>query len=62
MDKAYKVLEDKERQLANLNQLQGNSDDIKAFVGDVMTHVDLSKEYAACLNEFRIKLRWGHLQ
>ena len=38
MDKAYKVLEDKERQLANLNKLQGNADDIKAFVSDVMTH------------------------
>jgi hypothetical protein len=38
MDKAYKVLEDKERQLANLNKLQGNADEIKAFVSDVMTH------------------------
>ncbi len=38
MEKAFKVLEDKERQLANLNKLQGNSDDIKNFVSDVMTH------------------------
>ena len=38
MDKAYKVLEDKERQLANLNKLQGNADGIKEFVSDVMTH------------------------
>ena len=38
MEKAYKVLEDKERQLANLNKLQGNTDDIKSFVSDVMTH------------------------
>jgi dystonin len=38
MEKAYKVLEDKERQLANLNKLQGNTDDIKGFVSDVMTH------------------------
>ena len=38
MDKSYKVLEDKERQLANLNKLQGNTDGIKEFVSDVMTH------------------------
>lgn len=38
MDKAFKTLEDKERQLANLNKLQGNGDDLKAFVSDVMTH------------------------
>jgi len=33
-----KVLEDKERQLANLNKLEGNSGGIKEFVSDVMTH------------------------
>ena len=38
MEKAYKVLEDKERQLANLNKIQGNTDGIKEFVSDVMTH------------------------
>lgn len=38
MEKAYKILEDKERQLANLNKLQGNADGIKEFVSDVMTH------------------------
>ena len=38
MEKSYKILEDKERQLANLNKLQGNTDDIKEFVSDVMTH------------------------
>ncbi len=38
MEKAFKVLEDKERQLANLNKLQGNTDGIKEFVSDVMTH------------------------
>lgn len=38
MEKAFKTLEDKERQLANLNKLQGNADDIKSFVSDVMTH------------------------
>jgi dystonin len=38
MEKSYKVLEDKERQLANLNKLQGNADGIKEFVSDVMTH------------------------
>ena len=64
MEKAYKVMEDKERQLANLNKLQGNTDDIKSFVSDVMTHgadlkfltmsgqkfVDLSK--VSCLSRF----------
>lgn len=38
LEKAYKILEDKERQLANLNKVQGSIDDIKAFVSDVMTH------------------------
>ena len=38
LEKAYKVLEDKERKLANLNNVQGNIDDIKEFVSDVMTH------------------------
>jgi hypothetical protein len=38
LEKAYKTLEDKERQLANLNKVQGSLDDIKAFVSDVMTH------------------------
>ena len=38
LEKAYKTLEDKERQLANLNKVQGSIDDIKAFVSDVMTH------------------------
>ena len=64
MEKAYKVLEDKERQLANLNKLQGNTDGIKEFVSDVMTHgadlkfltisgqkyVQLSK---VCLKDFK---------
>ena len=76
MEKAYKVLEDKERQLANLNKLQGNADGIKEFVGDVMTHgadlkfltisgqkyVSLSKEYVQCLNEFRSKVRSSALK
>lgn len=66
MEKAYKVLEDKERQLANLNKLQGNTDDIKSWVNDVMTHgadlkfltmsgqkfVDLSKvSRVGCISE-----------
>lgn len=38
MEKSYKVLEDKERQLANLNKLQGSAEGIKEFVSDVMTH------------------------
>ena len=65
MDKAFKTLEDKERQLANLNKLQGNGDDLKTFVSDVMTHgadlkfltisgqkfVDLSKVSVLCANQ-----------
>merc|ERR1712013_579247 len=76
MEKAYKVLEDKERQLANLNKVQGNTSDIKDFVSDVMTHgadlkfltisgqkfVDLSKDYVGCLNEFRMALRQNNLK
>ena len=38
MEKSYKILEDKERQLANLNKIQGNTDGLKEFVSDVMTH------------------------
>ena len=38
LEKAYNILEDKERKLANLNNVQGNIDDIKDFVSDVMTH------------------------
>ena len=63
MEKSYKILEDKERALANLNKLQ-NADGIKEFVSDVMTHgadlkfltisgqkyVQLSK---VCLKDFK---------
>lgn len=38
MEKAFKTLEDKERQLANLNLVHGIADEIKNFVSDVMTH------------------------
>ena len=38
LEKAFKVLEDKEKQLANLNKVQGNTSDIKEFVTDVLTH------------------------
>ncbi len=76
LEKAFRVLEEKERQLANLNKLSGNADDIKSFVADVMTHgadlkfltisgqkfVDLSKEYVAALNDYRVKLRASHLK
>ncbi len=77
LEKAYRTLEDKERNLANLNNLRGSgADDIKQFVNDVMTHgadlkfltisgqkfVDLCKEYIASLNEFRVKLRASHLK
>ena len=38
LEKAFKVLEDKEKQLADLNKVQGNTSDIKNFVTDVLTH------------------------
>ena len=38
LEKAYKILEDKERQLANLNKVQESLEGFKAFVSDVMTH------------------------
>ena len=38
LEKAFKILEDKERQLADLNKVQGNTSDIKSFVTDVLTH------------------------
>ncbi len=71
LDKAFRTLEEKERQLASLSNLRGNADDVKQFVNDVMTHgadlkfltisgqkfVDLCKEYLSGLNELRVKLR-----
>ena len=76
LEKAFKVLEDKERQLADLNKVSGNTSDIKAFVTDVLTHgadlkfltisgkkfMDLSEEYVGCLNEFRKALRQNNLK
>ena len=38
MEKAFKILEDKEKQLANLNKAAGNPTEIKNFVTDVLTH------------------------
>ena len=38
LEKAFKLLEDKERKLADLNKVQGNTSDIKEFVTDVNTH------------------------
>merc|ERR1719153_1808238 len=66
LDKAYKILEGKERQLADLRNASGNTGDLKTFVSDVMTHgadlkfltmsgqkfIELSKEYVVSLNEF----------
>merc|ERR1719471_2013529 len=76
LEKAFKLLEDKERKLADLNKVQGNTSDIKEFVTDVNTHgadlkfltisgqkfIDLSKEYVGCLNEFRMALRQNNLK
>ena len=38
LEKAYKTLDNHERQLANLNKVEAAIGDFKAFVSDVMTH------------------------
>ena len=38
MEKAFKILEDKEKQLANLGKVSGKPNDIKEFVTEVLTH------------------------
>lgn len=65
--KSVKLVEDKERLLANLSKIQANSDVTREFVSDVIAHqadlrfitmaaqkfIDESVEYLAVLNEFR---------
>ena len=38
LEKAYKTLDNHERQLANLSKVEAALGDFKAFVSDVMTH------------------------
>ncbi|XP_034249390.1 dystonin isoform X6 [Thrips palmi] len=70
LDKARRVLEDKERSLSNLNRLTSGADSTREFVSDVIAHqadlrfitmaaqkfVDESKEYLTVLNDFRTSL------
>ncbi len=63
LEKAYKVLEDKEKQLANLNKVSGKADDIKEFVSDVMTHgadlkfLSISGQKFVSLSKVRVTLK-----
>lgn len=38
MEKAFRTLEDKEKEMAKLDHLRENGDGIQSFVADVMTH------------------------
>ena len=64
LEKAYKVLEDKEKQLANLNKVSGKADDIKEFVSDVMTHgadlkfLSISGQKFVSLSKVRVTLKY----
>lgn len=76
--KARRVLEDKERSLTDLKNLDSSVDSTKEFVGDVISHqadlrfitmsaqkfVDEGKEYLKLLNEFRTSLpsRLPHIE
>ena len=70
LDKARRILEDKERSLSNLNKLTSSTDTTRDFISDVIAHqadlrfitmaaqkfVDESKEYLQILNDFRTSL------
>ena len=64
LEKAYKVLEDKEKQLANLNKVSGKADDIKEFVSDVMTHgadlkfLSISGQKFVSLSKVKVTLKF----
>lgn len=78
MEKAQRILEEKERSLSNLNRIDGSLESVRDFVSDVIAHqadlrfitmaaqkfVDESKEYLTCLNEFRTSLpqRLPHIE
>ncbi|XP_063975568.1 dystonin isoform X29 [Diachasmimorpha longicaudata] len=70
LDKARRVLEDKERSLSDLNRLSSSTDTTRDFISDVIAHqadlrfitmaaqkfVDESREYLQVLNDFRTSL------
>lgn len=78
MDKARRMLEEKEKILSDLNKLASSAESTRDFVSDVIVHqadlrfitmnaqkfVDESKEYLNCLNEFRTSLpqRLPHIE
>ncbi|XP_031356417.1 dystonin isoform X4 [Photinus pyralis] len=78
LNKARRVLEEKERSLSDLHKLDSSTDSTKEFVSDVIAHqadlrfitmaaqkfFDESKEYLNVLNEFRTSLpsRLPHIE
>ncbi|KAG5872490.1 hypothetical protein JTB14_037535 [Gonioctena quinquepunctata] len=78
LGKARRILEDKERSLSDLQNLDSSTDSTKEFVGDVIAHqadlrfitmsaqkfVDEGKEYLNVLNDFRTSLpsRLPHIE
>ncbi|CAK1543368.1 unnamed protein product [Leptosia nina] len=70
MENAYRTLEDKEVALSKVDNLSGQSDDVREFVSDVIAHqadlrfitmsaqkfVDESKEFLNILNDYRTSL------
>ncbi|XP_045455993.1 microtubule-actin cross-linking factor 1 [Melitaea cinxia] len=70
MESAYRTLEDKEVALSKVDNLSGQSEDVREFVSDVIAHqadlrfitmsaqkfMDESKEFLSILNEYRTSL------
>ncbi|XP_045505237.1 microtubule-actin cross-linking factor 1 isoform X16 [Colias croceus] len=70
MDGAFRTLEDKEVALSKVDNISGESNDVREFVSDVIAHqadlrfitmaaqkfVDESKEFLSILNEYRTSL------
>ncbi|XP_023287984.1 dystonin isoform X25 [Orussus abietinus] len=70
LDKARRILEDKERSLSDLHKLTSSADSTRDFISDVIAHqadlrfitmaaqkfVDEGKEYLQILNDFRTSL------
>ncbi|XP_039751273.1 uncharacterized protein LOC120627239 isoform X23 [Pararge aegeria] len=77
IESAYRTLEDKEVALSKLDNLSGQSEDVREFVSDVIAHqadlrfitmsaqkfVDESKEFLTLLNDYRTTLpaRFSHV-
>lgn len=78
LNKARRILEDKERALSDLQRLESSADSTKEFVSDVIAHqadlrfitmsaqrfFDVSKDYLSSLNDFRTSLpsRLPHIE